>query len=187
MGQREEFYKFTVMNMDNQVETIARTLFGVPKKDYGTEYEAHLLEQYKQYLDMADKISERRSSSNSFFLTVNAALISGFGIVDVTTRKTPILLFIAGSLSAITLCFWWFRLISAYRDLGTAKFKVVHEIEKRLPIRPFDAEWEAVGRGEDKKLYWPFTHIERRIPWVFIGLYLLVIVYAVYQWSDPSR
>ena|SRR6266536_366466 len=168
--------------MDNQVEIITRTLVGVPKKDYGIDYRAHLLAQYRQYLDMADKISERRSSSNAFFLTVNAGLISSFGIVDVTSHKAPILLFVAGGLSAILLCYWWFRLISAYRDLGTAKFKVVHEIENYLPLRPFDAEWEAVGRGENKKLYWPFTHIERRIPWVFMGLYLLVILYALFRW-----
>lgn len=172
--------------MDSQTEIIARTLAGVLKEEYGAEYQAHLLEQYKQYLDMADKISERRSSSNAFFLTVNAGLISGFGIADLSSHKTPILLFIAGGSSAILLCYWWFRLISAYRDLGTAKFKVVHEIENSLPIRPFDAEWEAVGRGEDKKLYWPFTHIERRIPWVFMCLYVLVILYACFRWFYPT-
>jgi hypothetical protein len=171
--------------MDSQLEIISRTLPAVPEKDYGDQYREHLLQQYKQYLDMADKVSERRTSSNAFFLTINAALISGFGIVDVTSRKTPIMLYIAGGFSAIILCYWWFRLISAYRDLGTAKFLVVHEMEKSLPLRPFDAEWEAVGRGENKKLYWPFTHIERRIPWVFMCLYIMVILYAVFRWYYP--
>jgi hypothetical protein len=167
--------------MDNQSEIISRTLAGVTKEDYGDSYRSHLLEQYKQYLNMADKISERRSTSNAFFLAVNTGLLSGFGIADVSAHKTPTLLLIAGGVSAIILCYWWFRLISAYRDLGTAKFKVVHEIENSLPIRPFDAEWEAVGRGENKKLYWPFTHIERRIPWIFMCLYILIILYAIFR------
>ena len=172
--------------MDSQTKIIAGALAGVPKEEYGVEYRGHLLEQYKQYLEMADKISERRSTSNAFFLTVNAGLISGFGVADLSSRKTPILLFMAGGLSAILLCYWWFRLISAYRDLGTAKFKVVHEIENSLPIRPFEAEWEAVGRGKNKKLYWPFTHIERRIPWMFMCLYILVILYGFFRWIHPD-
>jgi hypothetical protein len=57
---------------------------------------------------------------------------------------------------------------------------VVHEIEKHLPVRPYDAEWEALGRGENKKLYWPFTHIENYVPWIFILLYGTVIAYSIY-------
>jgi hypothetical protein len=39
----------------------------------------------------------------------------------------------------------WYRLVRSYKDLNSAKFKVIHEIEKSLPISPYDAEWEAVG------------------------------------------
>jgi hypothetical protein len=44
----------------DQPATIAGCLSGVPKDDYGECYTAHLLEQYKTYLEMADKVSERR-------------------------------------------------------------------------------------------------------------------------------
>ena len=40
-------------------------------------------------------------------------------------------------------------------------------MEQHLPLAPYDAEWEAVGRGEDSKLYKPFTHVEMVIPWYF--------------------
>jgi len=60
--------------------------------------------------------------------------------------------------------------------LNSGKFKVIHEIEKRLPLSPYDAEWEAIGRGKDSKLYLPFTRVETTVPWVFLVLHLLVIV-----------
>ena len=164
-----------------QTSIIKDFLIGTAKESYGDKYHDHLLEQYKKYLDMADKLSDRRSAANTFFLTINTGLISAFGLMNLVSDKRSNFLFITGGVAAILLSYSWYRLIRAYRDLGTAKFKVVHEIEALLPIRPFDAEWEAVGRGENRQLYWPFTHIERFVPWIFILLYALVIGYSVYR------
>jgi hypothetical protein len=163
-----------------QIEIIANTLLGVPKNDYGEHYQAHLLDQYKTYLELTDKISERRSAANTFFLTVNTGLLSAFGIANFVEQKTSPVVFIVGAVAAILLSYSWYRLIRSYRDLNTAKFKVVHEIEKHLPVRPYDAEWEALGRGENRKLYWPFTHIENHVPWIFILVYLAVLSYSIY-------
>src|SRR5579885_688417 len=161
-----------------QTAIIADTLLSVPENVYGENYRAHLLEQYKTYLEMADKISERRSAANTFFLTVNTGLLSAFGIANFLEQKTSPVVFIVGGVAAILLSYSWYRLIRSYRDLNTAKFKVVHEIERYLPVRPYDAEWEALGRGENKKLYWPFTHIENYVPWIFMLLYASVISYS---------
>ena len=53
----------------------------LPAPEYGEKYQEHLLEQYKLYVQMADKISERRQSANTFFLTINTVLIAFLGIV----------------------------------------------------------------------------------------------------------
>src|SRR5215211_423888 len=58
-----------------------KSLYRIPPDKYGGEYQNHLLEQYKLYVQMADKISERRQSANSFFLTINTALIAFLGLV----------------------------------------------------------------------------------------------------------
>jgi hypothetical protein len=70
-------------------------------------------------------------------------------------------------------------LILSYKGLNTAKFNVIHAIEKRLPISPYDAEWEAVGRGENEVLYKPFTHIELNVPWVFVVLHAFVVLRTI--------
>lgn len=143
------------------------------------EYQSHLIEQYKLYVTMADKISERRQSSNSYFLTVNSALLALVGYV--TTKDTSEYLWLLAC-SGMALSYLWYRLVQSYRDLNTAKFLVIHAIEKRLPLRPFHTEWEAIGRGKNPKLYKPITHIEVGVPWVFFGLHAFVLLRSV-QWN----
>ena len=79
-------------------------------------------------------------------------------------------------LAGMVLCFLWYRLVKSYHDINSGKFKVIHEIEKRLPLAPYDAEWEMLGRGKNPKLYRPFTHIETGVPWVFFTLHLFVLI-----------
>jgi hypothetical protein len=52
-------------------------------------------------------------------------------------------------------------------------------IEERLPLALYDTEWEALGRGKDKKKYWPFSHIEQYVPWIFVGLYAILLLSLV--------
>jgi hypothetical protein len=144
-----------------------------PGDDYPKheKWHSHLLEQYKLYVEMADRISQRRSTANSYFLTVNSAI---FGFVGYLTSKesTEYLWLLAFAGGTLTLL--WFSIVAAYRNLNTAKWNVVHEIEKRLPISPYDAEWEAVERGKNSRLYRPISHIEGMVPWVFFLLHLVV-------------
>lgn len=132
---------------------------------------SHLLDQYKIYLEMTDRISSRRSTANSYFLSINSATLAFIGYLSSKeTGEFMWLLAIAG----MTLCILWKALITSYRNLNTAKFLVIHQIEKRLPISPYDAEWDAMGRGRNSKLYWPISHIEKGVPYVFIVLHSIV-------------
>ena len=42
--------------------------------------EATAFEQYKLYVEMADRVSARRSLANTFFLTLNTALFTPIGV-----------------------------------------------------------------------------------------------------------
>lgn len=154
-------------------------LKGVPREAYGGDHEAHLLEQYKLYVEMADKISERRQAANTFFLTINTALVAMLGVVWPRAEGLigTVWYSIVG-IAGLLLCYSWYRLMKSYRDLNSGKFRVVHAIERYLPIRPYDAEWTSLGRGKDPKLYLPFTHIETKVPWIFFSVYVGLIVIA---------
>lgn len=165
--------------MKNNIEAL---LFKTDESHYGSDYKSHLIEQYKVYLDMADKISERRHSMNNFFLTLNTGIISAIGIAgffekDKMTINKDYVFFL--TISLLIFCYVWYRLIRSYKDLSSAKFKVIHEIERKLPIRPFDSEWEALGRGEDSNVYLPFSKVEKFIPVIFAAIHFIIMVYLL--------
>lgn len=56
------------------MEMIAIDLFNKTKQQYAEEYENHILEQWKTCVEMADNISERRVTTNNFFITLNTIL-----------------------------------------------------------------------------------------------------------------
>ena len=145
------------------------------KASYGENYDTHYLEIYKLYVQMADNISDRRQSANSFFLAVNTAIIGIVAYVGGTSGD----LNWAVSLAGLILCYAWYRLVRSYKDLNSGKFKVVHEIERELPLSPYDAEWEVLGRGKDSSLYLPFTRIELWVPRVFAALHGIVLLHSV--------
>ena len=45
----------------------------------------------------------------------------------------------------VLLCYLWYRIIRSYRDLNSAKFKVIHAIEHQLPLRV--ANGKLAGNG----------------------------------------
>lgn len=169
--------------MGDQTNQIRQKLFS-PIDSRGTldddKLRGVLLDQYKLYVEMADRISARRQNANTFALSINTALIALIGYSQ--TQDTTILkdgVFWATATAGLILNFVWYRMIRSYRDLNTAKFLVIHEIERRLVISPYDAEWEAVGRGKDRNLYLPFTHIEIWIPWLFFALHTLILIRSI--------
>jgi len=137
------------------------------------KWHGHLLDQYKLYVEMADRISQRRTAANSYFLTVNSAILGFVGYLTSKDDATKNLWLLAVAGAALTLL--WYSIIIAYKNLNTAKWNVVHEIEKRLPISPYDVEWEAVQRGTNPHLYRPISHIESGVPWIFLVLHLFVL------------
>ncbi len=79
----------------------------------------------------------------------------------------------------MALSYLWFRLVQSYQGINTAKFSVIHIIESRLPIRPFVAEWEALGMIKNPKVYRPITIIELGIPWIFFSLNSFVLLRSI--------
>jgi hypothetical protein len=144
------------------------------KGNYGPEYEKHLFEQYKLYVEMADRISARRMLANSFFVSVHTALITAFTILLKEGILQRSIVGYAPFIAVVLLCFVWWRIVVSYRQLNSGKFKVVHALEGRLPVAPYYAEWVALGNGKNPKLYRPLTHVENWVPLCFLLLYLLL-------------
>ncbi|MEV2223998.1 hypothetical protein AB0E01_29540 [Nocardia vinacea] len=150
----------------------------VTPESYAGRYQDTVLEQYKLYVEMADRVSARRSMTNSFFLTLNT---SAFTIIGVLLQLHPgraewMLAFPTSAL--VVQCGAWYYLLRSYRQLNAAKYQVVGALEERLPASPYwRAEWTALGQGRNRRLYRPLTHLEQWVPVIFALTY--VITYAV--------
>ena len=132
-----------------------------------------LMEEYKLFVETSERLVARRQNVNTFFLSVNALLLSAIGLIikeAITTRLATWGIFPI-SIAGILLCIAWRRLVLSLSQLNAGKFAVIHLIEKYLPASLFIAEWKALGEGEDKEKYVPSTKTESFIPVVFITLY----------------
>lgn len=63
-----------------------------------------------------------------------------------------------------------------YKLLNTEKFNVINEIEKKLPVKPFNDEWKKLERN---KQYKDSTRLEKTLPIMFIVLYVIAIITIV--------
>jgi len=134
------------------------------------------IEQYKLYVETAERNSSRRLTANSFFLTINTGLSALLGYMTSFKEIDLAVAQLAVPVAGIVLSYFWYRLIISYREMNRAKFKVIHAMEKQLPFKAFDAEWEAVDHGNNFKKYCPYTNIEAAVPWVFICIHTLLLL-----------
>jgi nitrate/nitrite transporter NarK len=138
------------------------------------------LDIYKLAVEMADRVSARRALASTFFLTALSSLIVVMGL----TTKDDWAFALPGLILAVT---WWL-LIRSYRLLNRAKFKVIHKMEERLPLRPFTDEWpitemppkdELVRFRRVKALQGRYAELgvlEQTVPTVFSAIFLVILV-----------
>lgn len=131
-----------------------------------------LLEQYKIYVEMADRVSARRGAANVFFLTLNTSIFTAIGLLWQHPPTASKGLLVVPWLALMVQCLAWLWMLRSYRQLNTAKYAVVGALEERLPASPYwRAEWAALGEGRDPTRYWPLSHVEQWIPVFFAITY----------------
>ncbi len=136
-------------------------------------YQAAILEQYKLYVEMADRISARRALANTFFVTLNTAVLTLIGTLWKNGPHVAVGLLVLPLAILLALCLAWFWLVRSYRQLNSGKFAVIGALERRLPASLYwSAEWKALGEGRDKARYWPLTHLEQWVPCLFAAAYI---------------
>ena len=124
--------------------------------DYDREkYHSHLIEQYKLYVEMVDRLSARRVLVNNSFITLTGAI--AFAAAPTSFGGGPAVFFQAAiTLACILLAVLWRETIVYYRHLSDAKFQVIQEMEELLPARPYTVEHEYFI-GKRKAKLTPFT------------------------------
>ncbi len=138
-----------------------------------------LMEQYKVYVEMSDRMSARRSLCNVFFLTFHAVIL---GFLGLSLSRAPYIpsieLLLITLLGLLVLCYAWGRLAQYYRRAVRAKEGVIKELESKLPSSPASqAELNSLVKGRP---YNPLRRLELYLPFVFAVLYVFSFFYVAY-------
>ena len=123
---------------------------------------------------MTDNLNHRRSLANSFFLSINAGLLSALGLManlGIDSITASGLWIVLGAIGGGLFSYTWIRTVKSYSQLSYGKWTIIQEIEKRLPLSLYEVEWKILGEGKVPKKYNPLTDVEKRVPVVFIILY----------------
>lgn len=156
--------------------------------EYGENYQAHLLEQYKLYVEMADRVSQRRDQSNRFYVTLVSALVAllvvlaRVGAGPSGTVWAAALLIVG--LFGIALSGIWILNIRSYRTLNSAKFEVISSMEPQLPWAGYADEWELLRPRDARPKYLQLSRVEQLVPRLIILLFAGIAAYGVFLLVD---
>lgn len=160
------------MTENVEQNSLRELLMPVSAAEYGDSYQSDLLSMYRDFVASAETVSERRNAANKFYLTACTGFLGSYTYFIVEGLDYVLLSAMAG----IAFSFIWIGLISSYKTLNGAKFKVIQEIEKYLPLAPYKAEewvYEEPAKG-----YVALSKYETYMPWVFIAMYAVIALYS---------
>lgn len=112
-----------------------------------------VLAQWQTCVEMANSVSQRRDTMNNIFVTLNLAIVAA---ISINWDMKSLFILVAG----IVVCVIWLLFIRNYKLLNTEKFNVINEIEKKLPVKPFNDEWKKLERN---KQYKDSTRLEKTL------------------------
>lgn len=141
-----------------------------------------ILEQYKLFLQTSEDLVNRRQNVNSFYISISSALIAIMGVFCTFDfgKKAELVICFLFCLIGIIISVSWSKILSCYGNLNSSKMKIISNIEKKLPLSLFDAEWAALSDKLNKKKYISFTETEKIIPLLFEIVYLFIIVLIIF-------
>lgn len=168
----------TICKKISSYETGTYNVFNTTIEEQNKE---ELLEQYKVFLQTSEDLVVRRQNVNNFYITINAALFTIFSVCISISDSYFSKLLIALLLLAIGIILdvSWLKTLEAYGILNSSKMKVISIIEKQLPASLYDSEWIVMSDKLNSKKYVSFTDNEKKIPKLFIVLYIILTIFLL--------
>jgi len=136
-----------------------------------------IFQQYKLYSEQKEEFINRSFMTNKFYLFLILALL-------VTMFLTKGLTFVYGMTSSMifsgagmAICTLWWINVDSYNFLIKIKFsKVLDEIEKQLPVKPYTDEFEAIKDHKKNKREFLFADIQKALAiFVFMMFFVLFV------------
>lgn len=136
-----------------------------------------LFEQYKMAVASAETTSNRRADSNKFFLSINSIIVGGILFINEKVEHIDPRSVLLVAVFGIVVCLIWLLSITDYKKLNSAKFQIIHDIEKDLPVKFYTKEWKLLNKQKHwYAKYKTLSKLELFLPITFIVLYIVALV-----------
>jgi hypothetical protein len=140
---------------------------------------------FELYLATAEKVSDRRAQANAWMLSVNSAIVALYGYLQadkmaVGAGQKAVWLWAIPTAGAL-VCLAWAAMLTSYRKLNRAKFEILMQLEKDLPVQLFTREQDTYQKDKRRSL----SYIETVIPGCFFLLYAVMLGAALLARNIP--
>lgn len=141
----------------------------------------NLLIQYKLYVQMADKINQRREGANRFYVTIitSPGLLLLIATQINPNANLPIFMPIFIGIIGIMMSLFWYASIKSHKEVINIKMNIIRDVEKCLPHQGFTTEYHELNCNVHAQI----TRAEMAIPWLATASYALLIFFSTYQYT----
>ncbi|MGN1312409.1 MAG: hypothetical protein ACI4U4_05325 [Bacilli bacterium] len=123
------------------------------------EYE---FDQYKIFIESAEKSSEKRISQNNIYLTINLAFLSYVLFQNPSIKETLVTSFIG-----VVICVIWLLTIINYCKRNKVKYDIINEKEEKFGSL-YKEEWKRIS------VLTPLSTYEKILSIVFMLIYIII-------------
>ncbi len=122
-------------------------------------------EQYRLFVDSAEKISDKRINQNNIYLTFSLALVSFLSVTNIAE-----IYFYIVNILGIIISFIWLFTIDNYAKRNQVKFNIINEYESQNNLKWFSEEEKRIAVLPN------LTFFEKILPIIFGIIYIILMV-----------
>jgi uncharacterized membrane protein len=119
-------------------------------------------EQYKIFVESAERNSEKRVTQNNIYLTINLAFLS-----YVLSQKPNLIETIITSFVGLIICIVWLLTIINFCKRNKVKFDIINEMEEEFG-NLYKEEWKRIS------ILTPLSTYEKFLAIIFMMVYIII-------------
>jgi uncharacterized membrane protein len=119
-------------------------------------------EQYKIFVESAEKNSEKRVTQNNIYLTINLAFLS-----YILFQKPNLVETIITSFVGLIICLVWLLTIINFCKRNKVKFDIINEMEEEFG-NLYKEEWKRIS------ILTPLSTYEKFLAIIFMMVYIII-------------
>ena len=152
-----------------------------------------LLEIYKLQTLITNNISNRRTTTNRYYIVVMSGMVFIFSTFLQNKDKLPTELLdiisiewlvVTLGMLGIALSWAWCIAVDSYLRLNSRKYDALRELECKLEHQFFQREWNFLDKDRRDQSYRQLSSIELSVPLIFYATFTILLGCGV--WSLPN-